>query len=77
MKNSNGQMRQLQAYNAESVSIQFFRRPYRYFSIALKMILSLSDHYKNSTTDGLWIKVFENLVLSQIDITMATINKKI
>ena len=39
------------------------------------MILSLSDRYKNFTTDGLWIKVCQNLVLSRIDITMATINK--
>ena len=39
------------------------------------MILSLSDRYKNFTTDGLWIKVCQNLVLSRIDITMETINK--
>ena len=29
----------------------FFKRPYRYFSIALKVILSLSDHYKIFTSD--------------------------
>ena len=30
-----------------------FRRPYRYFSIALKVILSLSDRYKIFTSDWL------------------------
>ena len=28
-----------------------FRRPYQYFSIALKVILSLSNHYKIFSTD--------------------------
>ena len=53
-----------------------FRRPYRYFSIALKVILMLSDRYKTFTCDWPWIEVCENAVLIKIDITMATINKK-
>ena len=30
----------------QGVSIQFYRRPYRHFSIALKVVLSLSDGYE-------------------------------
>ena len=30
-----------------------FRRPYRYFSIALKLILSLSDRYKIFTSENI------------------------
>ena len=30
----------------QGVSIQFFRRPYRYFSVALKVVLSLFDGYE-------------------------------
>ena len=30
----------------QGVSIQFFQRPYRYFLIALKVVLSLSDGYE-------------------------------
>ena len=40
------------------------------------MILSLSDRYEIFTTGWLWIEVSQNVVLSKIDITMATINKK-
>ena len=54
-----------------------FRRPYRYFSIALKGILSLSDRYKTFASDWLWVEVCQNVILTKIDITMATINKKI
>ena len=54
----------------QGVSIQFFQRPYRYFSIALKVVLSLSDGYE----------IFEHLLtlnfLSKIDITMTTMDKK-
>ena len=53
-----------------------FQRPYRYFSIALKVFFSLSDRYKIFTSNGLWIEICENVVLSKIDITMTTINKK-
>ena len=54
----------------------FFRRPYRYFSIALKGILSLSDRYKIFASDWLWIEVYQKAVLTKIDIAMTTINKK-
>ena len=53
-----------------------FQRPYRYFSIALKMVFSLSNRYKIFTRNWLWIEICENVVLSKIDITMTTINKK-
>ena len=48
---------------------------YQYFSIALKVIFSLSDRYKIFTSNWLWIEIYENLVLSKIDITMTKINK--
>ena len=48
-----------------------FQRPYRYFSIALKVFYSLSDRNK------LWIAICENVVLSKIDITMTTTNKNL
>ena len=54
-----------------------FQRPYRYFSIALKMIFFLSDRYKIFTSNWLWIEICENVVLNKIDITMTTINKKL
>ena len=54
-----------------------FQRPYRYFSIALKVFFSLSDRYKIFTSNWLWIEICENVVLSEIDITMTTINKKL
>ena len=53
------------------------QRPYRYFSIALKVVCSLSDRYKIFTSDWLWIEIWENVVLSKIDITMTTINKNL
>ena len=34
-----------------------FQRPYRYFSIALKVTLSLSDRYRIFTNDLLWIEI--------------------
>ena len=52
-----------------------FQRPYRYFSIALKVVFSLSDRYKIFTSYWLWIEICENVVLSKIDITMTTVNK--
>ena len=54
-----------------------FRRPYRCFSIVLKVLLSLFDRYKLFTSDWLWVKVCQNVVFSKIDITMTTINKKL
>ena len=54
-----------------------FSRPYRYFSIALKVVFSLSDRYKIFTSNWLWIEMCENVVFSKIDITMTTINKKV
>ena len=36
----------------------------------------MSDHYKIFTSNWLWIEICENAVLSKIDITMTTINKK-
>ena len=52
-----------------------FQRLYRYFSIALKVFFSLSDRYKNFTSNCLWVEICENVVSSKIDITMPTINK--
>ena len=54
-----------------------FQRPYRYFSIALKVFFSLSDRYKIFTSNWLWIEICENVVLSKIDITMTAMNKKL
>ena len=53
-----------------------FQRPYRYFSIAFKVVFSLSDRYEIFTSNWLWIEICENIVLSKIDINMITINKK-
>ena len=53
-----------------------FRRPYQYFSVALKVILSLSNHYKIFSTDWLWI-VQSLPKCREIKITMTTINKKL
>ena len=47
------------------------------FSIALKVIFSLSDRYKIFNSYWLWIEICENVVLSKINITMSTINKKL
>ena len=55
-----------------------FQKPYRYFSIALKVFFSLYDRYKIFTSNWLWIEICEHVVLGKIDITiMTTINKKI
>ena len=52
--------------------------PYRYFSIALKVFFfSLSDGHKIFASNWLWIKIWENVVLSKIDFTMTTINKRL
>ena len=54
-----------------------FRKPYRCFSIVLKVILSLSDRYKLFTNDWPWTEVCQNVVFSKIDITLTTIHKKL
>ena len=54
-----------------------FQRPYRYFSIAFKVVFSLSDRYEIFTSNWLWIEICENVDLSKIDITMTTTNKKL
>ena len=54
-----------------------FRRPYRCFSIALKVILSLFDCYKLFTSDCLLNEVCQNAVFSKINIIMTTMNKKL
>ena len=54
-----------------------FQRPYRYFSIALKVVFTLSNRYKIFTSNWLWIEICENVVLTKIDITMTTVNKKL
>ena len=48
------------------------------FLSSLKSGFSLSDRYKIITSNWLWIEIYENVVLSKIDITMTTIkNNKI
>ena len=63
-----------------SIQVEVFRysfsRPYRYFLIVWKVSFSLSDRYKIFTSDWRWIEICENVVLSEIDITMTTINKQ-
>ena len=54
-----------------------FRKPYRCFSIVLKVILSLSDRYKLFINDWPWTEVCQNVVFSKMDITLPTINKKL
>ena len=36
----------------------------------------MSDRYKIFTSNWLWIEIYENAVLSKIDITMTAIKKK-
>ena len=45
--------------------------------MALKEFFSLSDRYKVFISNWLWIEICEHVVLSKIDITMITINKKL
>ena len=52
-----------------------FQRPYRYFSIVLKVFSSLPDRYNIFTSNWCWIEICEDVVLSKIDITMATIKQ--
>ena len=47
----------------------------KYFSVALKVILSLSDRYKVFTNDWLQIEMCQYVGFSKIDITMTTIKK--
>ena len=55
--------------------MEFFRAIPIFFN-RLKSGFSLSDRYKIFTSNWLWIEICENVVLSKIDITMTTINKK-
>ena len=59
--------------------MQFFRGQETdiIFSIALKVISSLSDRYKIFVSDWLYIEICQNVGFSKIDITMTTINKKL
>ena len=41
------------------------------------MVFSLSDRCKIFASNWLWIENCENVVLSKMDITMTTINKKL
>ena len=54
-----------------------FSEAIQIFSIPLKVILSLSNRYEIFTINWLWIEVYQNAVLSKIDITMTRINKKL
>ena len=45
--------------------------------VTLKGILSMFDSDKIFASDWLWIEVYQKVVLTKIDITMKTINKKI
>ena len=54
-----------------------FQRPYRYFSIAWKVISSLSDRYQIITNDWLYVEICHNIGFSKIDMTVTTINKKL
>ena len=54
-----------------------FQRPYRYFSIGLRIVFSLADRYKIFISNSLSIEICENVVLRKIDITMTTITKKL
>ena len=54
-----------------------FQRPHRYFSIVLKVVFSLYDRYKIFISNWLCIEICENVVLSKIDITITTIDKKL
>ena len=47
-----------------------FQRPYRYFSIVLKVVFSLSNRYKIFTSDWLWIEICENVVLSKMETSL-------
>ena len=44
--------------------------------VAVETGFFLSERYKIFTSNWLWIEICENVVLSKIDITMTTINKK-
>ena len=54
-----------------------FRRPYPCFSIALRVILSLSDRYKIPPVIDYELKFVKMQFLRKIDIIMTTINKKL
>ena len=47
------------------------------FSEAIPTFFFSSDRYKIFTSNWLWMEICENVVLSKIDITMTTRNKKL
>ena len=56
--------------------VTVFQRQYRYFSVALNIVFSLTDRYQIFTNNWLWIEICENIVLSKIDhFTMTTMKK--
>ena len=48
-----------------------------FFNRLREFFFFLSDRYKTFTSNWLWIEICENVLLSKIDITMTTINKKL
>ena len=50
---------------------------FKVFRYSFFFFFSLSDRYKIFTCNSLWIEICENVVLSKIDITMTTTNKKL
>ena len=63
--------------STSGVSIQLFRGHTDIFQTPEKCFFSLSDRYRIFTSNWLWIENCENVVLSEIDITMTTINKNL
>ena len=59
------------------VLIHSFSEAIPIFFNRLKSVFSLSDRYKIFTSNWLWIEICENVVLSKVDITMTTIQKKL
>ena len=58
-------------YNSFSEAIPIF------FNRLNSVFFSLSDRYAFFTSNWLWIEIYENVVLSKIDITLTRINKKL
>ena len=63
-----------------SIQVKVFRYSFSeaipIFFNCLKSVFSLPDRYKIFTSNWLWIEICENVGLSEIDITMTTINKQ-
>ena len=52
-----GKQKLLNCFNCLRCFDTVFRRPYRYFSIALKVVFSLPDRYKIFTSDKMQFEV--------------------